>query len=95
MASLAVAVLALAGLAALRTKGSRLPLWSSGLAAVTLGLGSIAFPSEASSIGPWAGLLRSPGGRRSSDSACTQRLRPSNSVASRPASSSAASSGAT
>jgi hypothetical protein len=51
MAALAVALPGLAGLAALRTEGWRLPLWSSGLAVGALGLGSIAFPSEASSFG--------------------------------------------
>jgi hypothetical protein len=54
--ALAVGLLGLAGLAALRTDGWRLPLWSSGLAVVALGMGSIAFPSEASSFGLVGGL---------------------------------------
>lgn len=57
MASLAVVLAALAGLAALRTEGWRLPLWSAGLAVVALGLGSIAFPTEASSLGLMSGLV--------------------------------------
>jgi hypothetical protein len=57
MASLAVVLAALAGLAALRTEGWRLPLWSAGLAVVALGLGSIAFPIEASSLGLVGGLV--------------------------------------
>lgn len=51
MASLAVVLPALAGLAALRPQGWRLLVWSAGLAVGALGLGSIAFPSEASSFG--------------------------------------------
>jgi hypothetical protein len=50
MGALALALLGLAGLAALRTEGWRLPLWSAGLAVATLGTASIAFPSEASSF---------------------------------------------
>ena len=57
MASLAVDLTALAGLAALRTEGWRLPLWSAGLAVVALGLGSIAYPTEASSLGLMSGLV--------------------------------------
>lgn len=54
--ALAVALVGLAGLAALRTEGWRLPLWSSGLALVALGIGSAALSSEASSFGLVGGL---------------------------------------
>jgi hypothetical protein len=56
MGALYVALPALAGLAALRTQGWRLPLWSSGVAVAALGLGSIIFPQEASSLGRVGGL---------------------------------------
>jgi hypothetical protein len=55
-AALAIGVAGLAGLAALRTDGWRLPLWSSGLALVALGIGSAALPYEASSFGLVGGL---------------------------------------
>jgi hypothetical protein len=55
-ASLAVALAALAGLAAFRTDGWRLPHWSAGIGVAALGLVSIVFPSEASSFGLFGGL---------------------------------------
>lgn len=55
-ASLSIALAALTGLAALRTDGWRLPLWSAGIGVAVLGLVSIVFPSEASSFGPFGGL---------------------------------------
>lgn len=55
-ASLTIALAALAGLAALRTDGWRLPLWSAGIGVPALGLVSIVFPSEASSVGLLGGL---------------------------------------
>lgn len=55
-ASLAIALAALAGLAALRTDGWRLPLWSAGIGVAALGLVSMMFPSEASSVGLLGGL---------------------------------------
>jgi len=55
-ASLAVALAAVAGLAALRTDGWRLPLWSAGIGVAAVGFVSIMFPSEASSIGLLGGL---------------------------------------
>ena len=55
--ALAVAISGLAGLAAFRTDGWRLPLWTSGLALVALGIGSAALPSEASSFGLVGGLV--------------------------------------
>jgi hypothetical protein len=54
--ALAVGLAGLACLAALRTEGWRLPLWSSGLAVIALGIGSAALPSEASSFGLVGGL---------------------------------------
>jgi hypothetical protein len=57
MGALAVALSGLAGLAALRTEGWRLPLWSVGLAVPALGVASIAFASEASSLGLVGGVL--------------------------------------
>jgi hypothetical protein len=56
MGALGVALPCLAGLAALRTEGWHLPLWSAGLAAAALGATSIAFPSEASSF-PLVGAI--------------------------------------
>lgn len=56
MASLAVALTVLAALAALRTEGWRVILWSAGLGVTAIGLVSIAFPSEASSAGVIGGL---------------------------------------
>jgi hypothetical protein len=56
MAALAVALSGLAGLAALRTEGWRLPLWSAGLAVAALGAASIALPTEASSF-PLVGAI--------------------------------------
>jgi hypothetical protein len=56
-ASVAIALAALAGLAALRTDGWRLPLWSAGIGVAVLGLVSSAFPSEASSAGLFGGLV--------------------------------------
>jgi hypothetical protein len=55
--ALAVAISGLAGLAAFRTDGWRLPLWTSGLALVAVGIGSAALPSEASSFGLVGGLV--------------------------------------
>lgn len=57
MGALGVALSGLAGLAALRTEGWRVPLWSAGLAVSVLGATSIAFPSEASTFGLVAGML--------------------------------------
>jgi hypothetical protein len=57
MAALAVALAGLAALAALRTEGWRLPLWSAGLAVAALGAASIALPSEASSFWLVGGVL--------------------------------------
>jgi hypothetical protein len=55
-AALAVGLAGLAGLAALRTDGWRLPLWTSGLALVAVGIGSAALPSEASTFGLVGGI---------------------------------------
>ncbi len=51
MGALYVVLPVLAGLSALRTDGWRLPLWCSGVGVAALGLGSIIFPREASSLG--------------------------------------------
>jgi hypothetical protein len=56
MAALAVTLAGVAVLAALRTEGWRLPLWSAGLAVAALGAASIVFPSEASSFGLVGGI---------------------------------------
>ena len=55
-AALAVALLADAGLATLRTDGWRLPLWSAGLGVAALGAGGVALSSESSSFGLVGGI---------------------------------------
>lgn len=55
-AALAVGLAGLAALTALRTHGWRLPLWTSGLALIAVGIGSAALPSESSSFGLVGGL---------------------------------------
>jgi hypothetical protein len=53
MAALAIAILLVGLLAALRTRGWRVPAWSAGAAAVVLGLASMIFPEQAGSEGRW------------------------------------------
>ncbi len=53
MAALAIAILLVGLLAALRTRGWRVPAWSAGTAAFVLGLASMIFPEQAGSEGRW------------------------------------------
>jgi hypothetical protein len=50
MAALAVILVALAAMGSVRMDGSRLLVWAAGLGAAVLGIGSLAFPLEASSF---------------------------------------------
>lgn len=61
-ASLAVAILVTALLAALRTRGWRIPAWSAGLAALVFGLASMAFPESAGAVSRWWAALAIAGG---------------------------------
>jgi hypothetical protein len=55
MAAFAVSIVVLAGLAALRPPGWRLPAWSAGIAAFIYGFASLIFPDDASAaIAVWA-----------------------------------------
>lgn len=56
MARMALATAFLAGLAAFRTRGFRIPAWSSGLVAIVYGAASVAFPGLASSAGVPVGV---------------------------------------
>jgi hypothetical protein len=68
-AAAAVAIVAVSGLAGLRTPGWRLPLWSAGLAAILVGAGSVALADVLGSFGlvwgsvavVWGGLLIATG----------------------------------
>ncbi len=51
MAATAAAIPALAALSAMRVEGWRLPLWSAGFAAMTLGATSVAWPQATGSLG--------------------------------------------
>jgi hypothetical protein len=62
MAAAAIAVLLVGLLAALKTRGFRIPAWSAGAAAVVLGLASILFPAQASTFGRLWGALAIVGG---------------------------------
>jgi hypothetical protein len=62
-AALAVAVVLVAGLASVQTAGWRLPAWSAGTAAVTLGVASLLFPGEVGALpGAWAAATITWGG---------------------------------
>jgi hypothetical protein len=64
-AAAAIAIVAVSGLAALRTPGWRLALWSAGLAAILVGAGSVVLEDVLGSFGPvwgsvavvWGGVL--------------------------------------
>jgi hypothetical protein len=62
MAALALSIWLVAGLAALRTTGWRIPAWSAGLAAAVLGLASIVFPAYPGSVGTTWGTAALLGG---------------------------------
>jgi hypothetical protein len=51
MAAAAIAVVLVGMLAAMRTQGSRIAVWSAGAAAVVVGAGSIALPHAPGAIG--------------------------------------------
>ncbi|MDP9492470.1 MAG: hypothetical protein M3P42_09790 [Actinomycetota bacterium] len=56
MAAMAVAILLTGLLAALQTRGWRIPAWSAGAGAIVFGLASVAFGDTAGAVGPgWAG----------------------------------------
>ena len=57
MAATAVVLIVVAGLGAIAGEGRRLAIWTAGLGAGLLGLGSLAFPSEASTFGIVGGLM--------------------------------------
>jgi hypothetical protein len=57
MAALAIAIVLVALLAALRTHGWRIPAWSAGMAAIVFGLASIVFPDQRGAEGRgWGGV---------------------------------------
>lgn len=62
MAALAIAILLTGLLAALRTRGWRIPAWSAGTATFVLGLASIIFPEQAGSVGRWWAATAIAGG---------------------------------
>jgi len=62
MAALAIAILLTGLLAALRTRGWRVPAWCAGIAAFVLGLASMIFPDQTGSEGRWwAGIAIASG----------------------------------
>ena len=57
MAAMAVAIVLTGLLAALRTRGWRIPAWSAGVAAIMFGLGSVVFPDQPGAVGRgWGGV---------------------------------------
>jgi hypothetical protein len=57
MAAMAVAIVLTGLLAALRTRGWRIPAWSAGVAAIMFGLGSVVFPDQPGAVGRgWGGM---------------------------------------
>jgi hypothetical protein len=57
MAAMAVAIVLAGGLAALRTRGWRIPAWSAGTAAVVFGLATVVFPDQRGAEGRgWGGV---------------------------------------
>jgi hypothetical protein len=62
MAAVAVGILLVGALAALRTEGWRIPAWCAGLGAVVFGTASVTFPGYAGSVGPGRGAAAIAGG---------------------------------
>jgi hypothetical protein len=62
MAAMAIAVVLVGLLAALRTRGWRIPAWSVGTAAIVFGFASIAFPDDPGAVGRGWGTLAIAGG---------------------------------
>lgn len=57
MAAMSVAIVLAGGLAALRTRGWRIPAWSAGTAAVVFGLATVVFPDQRGAEGRgWGGV---------------------------------------
>jgi hypothetical protein len=57
MAAMAIAIVLAGGLAALRTRGWRIPAWCAGTAAVVFGLASVVFPDQRGAEGRgWGGV---------------------------------------
>lgn len=57
MAAMAVAIVLTSLLAALRTRGWRIPTWSAGVAASVFGLASVVFPDQPGGVGRgWGGM---------------------------------------
>jgi Na+/H+ antiporter NhaD/arsenite permease-like protein len=54
---MAVTIVLTGLLAALRTRGWRIPAWSAGVAAIMFGLGSVVFPDQPGAVGRgWGGV---------------------------------------
>jgi predicted benzoate:H+ symporter BenE len=62
MAAMALAIGLTGLLAALRTRGSRIPAWSAGAAAIVFGLASVVFPDQPGAVGHGWGALAIAGG---------------------------------
>jgi hypothetical protein len=57
MAAMSVAIVLTGLLAAIRTRGWRIPAWSAGVAAIMFGLGSVVFPDQPGAVGRgWGGV---------------------------------------
>jgi hypothetical protein len=57
MAAMAIAIVLASGLAALRTRGWRIPAWSAGTAAIVFGLATVVFPDQRGAEGRgWGGV---------------------------------------
>jgi peptidoglycan/LPS O-acetylase OafA/YrhL len=57
MAAMAIAIVLAGLLAALQTRGWKIPAWSAGTAAIVFGLASVVFPDQRGAEGPgWGGV---------------------------------------